>query len=228
MGTGDAPDLQKRLRRYLPPWFGQRGESPVVGAALAGVSAVLANVFSLITFTRQQSRIATSTGGWLDLTALSFLNGALPRFRREDDDPYRDRLRREIFRDRNTRPAGIQLVKELTGHAPFVFEGWYAPVNGGWGTPRLAWGAAGRLGSRGAPAQVIFETAIPQTYGVPSRGGWGSGATVGGWKAGNWSWVNYIDSVGHNASLTDILNRLESIRTDGVEYWVHFGEPAGF
>lgn len=223
---GDATDIEARLRRYLPPWFGPAGGSPAVDAVLAGVAAVLSNIYGLIAFTRQQARIATSTGGWLDLTAYSFLGNTLPRFHLEEDDGYRERVRREIFRDRNTRQAGIDLVTELTGAAPFVYEGWYGPVCGGLGSPSFSLGGSGRIASRGAPCQVIFEVPLPQTYGIPNRGGLGD--SVGGLGAGNFSLVDDSLSGGHGASITDILNRLNSIRTDGVEYWVRFTQPAGF
>lgn len=233
MAVGDAGNIHGRLRKYLPPsWFGGRGDSPLVGSVMAGVAAILVNTFSLIAFAKLQARIATSTGGWLDLSAYSFLGSTLPRFHLEIDDSYRPRVMKEIFRERNTRPSGIDLLTELTGQVPFVYEGWYAPANGGWRTPAFAWGSRGRLGSRGQPSRVIFETTIPQTYGVPNRGGWGStytnGGAVGGWGIGNFSWVDYDESVGHGAALEDILSRLDAIRTDGVEYWVRFSNPPGF
>lgn len=230
MATGDSANIQGRLLRYLPSsWFGQSGESPAVAAGMAGVVAVLVNIFSLITFTRLQARIATSTGGWLDFSAYSFLGNELPRFHLEADDGYRPRIRKEIFRDRNTRPAGIEILTELTGVAPFVFEGWYAPVNGGRGSGRLAYSRACRWGSTNSPAQVIFHVPQPQNYGIPNRGGRGSvtpsGAAVGGYGGGNYSYVNDSEIVGSGPSQEEIIQRLESVRTDGVEYFVTFTAP---
>lgn len=231
MATGDRTDIAARLRRYLPPWFGAVGGSPVIDGLLAGIASAFASVFDLIAFTRQQARIATSTGAWLDLTAFSFLGAALPRFRLEADDGFRDRVRREIFRDRNTRPAGIALLTELTGAEPFVYEGWYGPVCGGLGSPSFALGRCGRIASRGAPAQVIFHVPLPQNYGIPNRPGLGSlrvsGAAAGGLGDVPFSLVDDSEITGRGPSRTEILQRLESIRTDGVEYWVTFTPPPG-
>jgi hypothetical protein len=231
MAVGDSTNLQSRLARYLPrSWFGQPGDAPLVGSALAGFAAAFVNIFGLITFAIQQARIATSTGGWLDLTAYSFLGDTLPRFHLEADDAYRPRVRKEIFRDRNTRPAGVEILTELTGVAPFVFEGWYAPVNGGRGSGRLAYSRAGRWGSTNAPSQVIFHVPQPQNYGIPRRGGWGSktpaGAAVGGYGDGNFSYTNATEIVGSGPSQDEILQRLNSVRTDGVEYFVTFIQPS--
>jgi hypothetical protein len=233
--TGDQSDLAARLRRNLPPWFGANGTpTPILDALLIGLAWAFSGIFDLITFARQQARLATSVGSWLDLTGFSFFGAALPRFHLETDDLYRDRVRREVFRDRNTRAACIALLTELTGSVPFVYEGWYAPVNGGRGSGRFAYSRAGRWGTRGAPARVIFHVPFPQNYGIPKRGGYGShrasGAAIGGYSGrggGNFSFVDYGQIVGRGPSRIEILQRLNAIRTDGVEYFVTFTPPPG-
>lgn len=227
--NGDPTDISARLKRYLPRWFGSAESTPILDALLWGIASIFAAVYDLVVFARLQGRIATSTGGWLDLTAFSFLGDLLPRFTREIEDSYRDRLRREIFRDRNTRQAGIDILTELTGAAPFVYEAWYGPVCGGLGSPSFALGRTGRLGSRGAPAQVIFHLPLPQNYGIPNRPGLGSllpgGAAAGGLGDPSFSLVDESLITGAGPSRLEILQRLDSVRTDGVEYLVFFASP---
>lgn len=227
--TGDKADIAARLRRYMPPWFGSALPTPVLDALLGGIAAAWADVYALIQFARAQTRIASSTGGWIDLTAWSFLGDLLPRFRQEKDPAYVDRVRREIFRDRNTKPAAVQLLTELCGVPPDIYEGWYAPHNGGRGGGRLAYSRAGRWGSRTLPGVVIFTIPLPQNFGIPDRGGWSSttpgGAAVGGRGAGNFSYTDNSMISGSGPSQLEILQRLESIRTDGIKYLVVFTPP---
>lgn len=228
--VGDQSDIAGRLRGYLPRWFGTTRPTPVLDSLLTGFGVVFAAVYDLIVFARQQARIATSSGAWLDITAYSFLGDKLPRFHLEADPAYRDRIRREIFRDRNTRRAGIDILTELTGSVPFVYEGWYGPVCGGYGDLGLAYGRVGRYASRGALAQVIFHVPLPQNYGIPNRVGYGSllpgGAAAGG-LGHIFSFVDDSEITGRGPSQIEILQRLESVRTDGVDYFVTFTAPPG-
>ena len=73
--TVDA--MRARLRALLPPWFAD--DAPVLDGVLTGVAALLVFVEGFITYAKAQTRVATSTGGFLDLSAFDFFG---VRFRR--------------------------------------------------------------------------------------------------------------------------------------------------
>lgn len=221
---GDVENIAGRIRRLLPRWFGPTEvPTPVLTALLAGIATAFSGVFALIEFARQQARIATATGGWLDLIAQDFFGRGFPRFRNEPEAAYRTRLRQELFRQRNTRAALDSIVFDLTGQHPRIFEGFFPADTGGWGSPQsFAWGGPGRWGSQTAIYEVIITMPYPQGYGIPNRGGWGS--EVGGWGTGNFSWVNELDITGSGPTVADILNRIDQVRAAGITVLVRFVE----
>lgn len=228
MAVGDATDIAYRLRRYLPRWFGYASSNPtpVLDALLGGIAAALAPIYTLFMFVRDQARLASISGAWLDLAAYDYFGDRFPRFNGELDTDYRTRLRKEILRDRNTRRAISNLVFDLTGSYPIlIYEGFYTPVNGGWGTPAFALGVVGAWGAENAHYEVIITIATPTNYGIPSRGGWGD--QVGGWGAGNFSFVGPEDIQGTGPTQVDIIRAIDLIRTAGVTYYVRFAPPPG-
>lgn len=222
----DAASIADRLKRYLPRWFGYSPDPrPVLDAVLAGIAAALADVHALIVFATLQSRIATSTGAWLDLTAFGFFGPTFTRFRGELDAGFSLRVRQEVLRERNTRGAIDSAVFDITGRHPHVFEGFHSPTCGGYGTPALAFGAAGRYGSRLAPFHVIVTTQAPVPYSIPNRGGWGSG--TGGYGVGNFSFVDDSQLVGTGATKADIVAAIDRVRAAGTRIIVKFTSPTG-
>lgn len=220
---GGQEDIAARLRRFLPYWFGPTAApTPVLTSLLNGIAWALATIFELIEFAKRQARIATATGGWLDLAAMDYFGEGLPRFKDETDASYRTRIRQEVFRQRNTRAAIDSIVYDLTGEHPRIYEAWRPADTGGWGVPTFAWGRSGYWGSGGAPYEVIVHMQRPQGYGIPDRGGWGSG--VGGWGIGNFSWLGEESIQGSGPTITDILNRIDSVRAAGVTIYVKFRE----
>jgi hypothetical protein len=220
---GDAADMEARLRRLLPPWFGS--ESPVVDALLAGAAQVLAFSYGLYAYAKLQTRLATATDAWLDFAGMDFF-GRFPRFKGELDRPYSRRIRLEVFRDRVTRHAYDRAVFDITGDHPEVFEAWRPGCCGGYGAPGLALGRVGRWGSRTTPFEVIVSTPELQNYGIPERGGWGSG--VGGYGSGNFSFVDDADTVGSGPTQADVLAAIERVRAAGITAYVRFtqlGDP---
>lgn len=123
MATGDKNDILSRLQSYLPRgWFGDWSEAPVVGALLAGTASVFAVTYTLVMFIWAQTRLATSSGGWIDLWAADFFGGNLPRKPNESDASYIARIQYTIFQQRATRPAMNRVLTQLTGRAPIIFE----------------------------------------------------------------------------------------------------------
>lgn len=222
---GDIDDTSARLRRLLPPWFGREDDSPAVSALLQGAARILAHVYSLWAFAKLQTRIATSTGGWLEMAAADYI-GAFPRFAGEDDAKYSRRIRLEVLRDRNTRNAIDRAVYDLTGAHPDIYEAWRPGDCGGYGTPGLAYGMAGRYGSRRAPFEVIVSVPEPQNYGIPNRPGYG--AALAGYGMPTWAYADDADIMGSGPTLADIYAGLERVRTAGVTYYVRLtqlGDP---
>jgi hypothetical protein len=122
MATGDIPDLVYRLRANTPPWFPNQGAAPVVDGVLTGIATLLSYVYQLIQYARAQSRIRTSSGGWIDLIAWDYLGSRFTRMPGESDNAFLARLLPELVRRRVTRAAIQQAVQQLTGFPVRVIE----------------------------------------------------------------------------------------------------------
>ena len=123
MATGDTSDITSRLQEGSPRnWFGDWSQAPIIGALFSGMAAVFSVTYTLIQFFRAQTRLDTSTGGWIDLWAADFFGGTLPRKVNESDPSYIARIKYNIFQQRATRPAMIRVLTQLTGRAPIIFE----------------------------------------------------------------------------------------------------------
>jgi len=123
MATGDQSDITSRLQTYLPSgWFGDWSEAPLIGGVIAGIASVFAVTYTLIMFFWAQTRLGTSSGGWIDLWAADFFGGNLPRKPNESDVSYIARIQYTIFQQKATRPAMVKVLTQLTGRAPIIFE----------------------------------------------------------------------------------------------------------
>ncbi|SDR37730.1 hypothetical protein SAMN05443245_5259 [Paraburkholderia fungorum] len=123
MATGDQSDILSRLQSYLPRgWFGDWSESPIITGLLTGISSVFATMYLLVMFFWAQTRLDTSTGGWIDIWASDFLGTSLPRKPNETDASYIARIKLAIFGAKGTRPAMVTALTNLTGRAPIIFE----------------------------------------------------------------------------------------------------------
>lgn len=224
MAIGDQDDIAARLERVLAPWFGDDDDAKAaINALMRAPAWALAQLHSLVVYARKQTRLATATDGWLELVAYDFLGDELPRATDEPDAEYSLRIRREIVRDRVTRKALSQLIIDLTGSAPEMYRPTRAGDCGGWGMPGLAYGRVGKWGSRRAPYEVWLTVPYPQGYGIPDRGGWGTG--VGGYGVGNFSYVDDADLKGSGPTATDILAAVAANKAAGVTAYVIFTFP---
>lgn len=123
MSVGDQQDITSRLQSYLPRgWFGDWSKAPIIGGLLAGIASVFAVTYALIMFFWAQTRLGTSSGGWIDLWASDFLGTTLPRKPNESDASYIQRIQIAVFQKRATRPAMVAVLTQLTGRAPIIFE----------------------------------------------------------------------------------------------------------
>ena len=123
MATGDSDDILSRLKSYTPRnWFGDWADAPIISAILTGISTVLAACYLLVVFAKAQTRLDTSSGGWVDIWVSDFLGTTLPRKPNESDASYIARAKIAIFQAKGTRPAMIGALTQLTGKAPVIFE----------------------------------------------------------------------------------------------------------
>lgn len=225
MATGDTNDLAARLRSVLPePWFPDH--APVLSAVLNGIGGVWSVIFGLYAWLVAQTRIATSTGAMLDLVALDFFQSRLGRRSGEGDPALLTRIRREMFRERGTRHAVIQVLTDLTGKPPTVFEPAYSLDTGGWGAAGahvgtgLGYGVAGGYGSELLPFQFFVCAKRGSISPIPSVMGYytGSGWAGGGYGVGA---IEYASPAWAQGPVTDadIFAAVASVIPDATIAW---------
>jgi hypothetical protein len=174
--TGDQKDMLLRLRTALPTrWFAD--EAPVLTGLLSGLASAWSWAHDLLSYVTAQTRIATATDIWLDIIAQDYFGSRVTRRMGQSDDAYRDRVRRELFRERGTREAVVSVLQDLTNRAPDVFEpgrttdtGGYCSFNGGGGG--VAYGMAGAWGSLILPFQCFITAYRPTGSGIAEIAGW--------------------------------------------------------
>ena len=121
--TGSSDDIRRRVLSTLPAgWFAT--SAPLRDAVIGGLSDAYSDVYSYLSYSVRQTRIATATGLWLDLAARDFFGLRLRRRVSESDSVFSPRIITEILRPRVTRAAIIQTVRDLTGSTPKLFEAW--------------------------------------------------------------------------------------------------------
>lgn len=184
--TGDQTDMVARLKAVLPlRWFSDT--TPVLDAVLSGLAVVWSWTYDLVSFARQQTRIATAAGIWLDMIANDFFGARLSRRTGEADDAFRSRIQQEIARPRATRHAIVVALTELTSRTPVIFEPAQAGDTGGWGgiaggaalSNGLGYGTAGAWGSLAMPFQVFVTAFRAPEGGIAAVAGWGGPAGYG-------------------------------------------------
>jgi hypothetical protein len=184
--TGDQQDILARLRMVLPVrWFPDN--APVLDGMLNGLASAWAWIYQQLQYVKAQTRIATATDVWLDIIASDFFGDRLSRRAGQGDAAFRDRIQRELFRERGTRGAIIAVLQDLTGRAPQVFEparstdtGGYASLSGAGGG--AGYGSAGGWGSLALPFQCFITAYRPVGSGIATVAGWGEPA--GGYGRG--------------------------------------------
>lgn len=208
MTTGSQQDFALRLRALLPTgWFpalpaaGEAETAPVLMAVLTGIGNQFAGIWSLLTYAKQQTRISTSTGSFIDATAVDYFGpGGLLRNTGETDAAYIARIKASLFPIRGTRAAVVAVVTALTGAAPFIVEPRNAtdckgrgsavqPAAGGgygYGSPGL------RYGSDSDPFQV-FITINDTVAGLQANTIYDAIAAV--LPAGSIAWVKLTGNV---------------------------------
>ena len=202
MAVGDFNDMLGRLVGALPGgWFPRVGNyvtdgkgNPVpdgyggyltdgtpgptiVTSVLAAFSQLQAYIYSLLAYVKLQTRIKTATDGWLDLIAYDFFGLTVQRASGQSDASFRLTIIANIFQARNTRAAVINVLTNLTGYAPIVFNPWKdeAYLNSTAYIGRFNWGSRGcpfqsfviaYRGNGATDAQIYAAVAATQSAGV--------------------------------------------------------------
>jgi hypothetical protein len=215
---GDQSDVLGRIKALLPfRWFPD--STPVLDALLSGVAWSLSFAYSLIQYSKLQTRIATATDGFLDLISYDFFGTALARRTQEMDAPYRTRIQIALLQQKATRQGMINALTALTGRAPVIFEPARPADTGAWGASISGWSSgAGGWGSLLHRAQVFITAFRPATAGIPNVIGWGG--TAGGWSTpGQFKWSN-LSQIEGSVTDEDIYALIAVTKPAGVRAWV--------
>ena len=174
---GDPADIVARLRLALPRrWFADT--APVLDGLLGGLASVWSGLHGLLQEVRRQSRMATATGGFLDLAALDLFGGGLPRQAGEADGAFLSRIGRALRRVRATR-AGLVDAAAEAGSAARVFEPALAHRHRGVWRARAGLGCGWGLGVADDAAGVPGGAAAGLAGGAGSTGGCAAGGRRG-------------------------------------------------
>ena len=217
MAIGDSQNILGRLKALIPPtWFDD--ESPIRDAILTSCATALAWCYSLYLYAQLQTRIATATDGWLDIAAYDFFGENLQRKSGQSDDLFRNTIKTNLFRERGTRTAINDILEELTGKTPFIFEPSRPADTGAYGGPTLGYGVAGGYGSMSLPYQAFVTAYRPDGAGIPYIAGYSS--TPSGYSVA--SRGEYASQTTITGSVTDaqIYAAIASVKMEGTIVWV--------
>lgn len=220
MATGDQNDMLSRLSGLVPTGWFTDGYAAIRDAVLAGAAWGLAFIHSALDYARAQTRIATATGGWLDVIAGDFFGDTLLRKANQTDASYRAAIIANLIRERGTRAAIIAVLLQLTGRVPVIFEP-QRPIDvGGYGAA-YGYGVAGGYGSRLLPMQAFVTAYRPSGGGVANVAPYGNpgGSTGGGYGVGSVEYASLADLRGQVTD-GDIYNAVNAVRPAVYTLWV--------
>ena len=187
------------------------------------LSAGWVGLFGLLNYTQMQTRIRTTFNGWLDLTARDFFNHRIVRRQRETDNSFRGRIFTELLRDRCTRAAVYDLLLDLTGRPPIIFEptnpqdtGCYGS-HGSPGTGGAAYGMSGGWGNLNLPFQAFVRAFRAETPGIAMVNGWGG--DIGGFGTGLSAYID-LDMNSSQADDAELYQRVSDISPAITMVWM--------
>ena len=219
MATGDSGDQLGRLKSYLPPWFGDT--FPVLSAVLSAIAGVKGFLYQLIAFAALQARLATASGGFLDLAAVDFFGTGTTRRPGQSDASFRNLIIVNLFRERATRRAIEQVLIDLTGREPIIFEPARVQDTGAYNCPSLGYGVAGGYGSMLMPYQALVTAYRPSGSGIPSVAGYGISA--GGYSTPSQAEYASLSMVTDTITDDDIYDAVSGVKVYGTTVWVRIG-----
>lgn len=209
MTTGSQSDVTNRLQQYLPRgWFGDFSQTPNLNGVLAAIASTFSAIYAFVLLMWAQTRLQTSSAGWVDMWAADFFGTNLPRNVGETDAAFVARIQAALFQPRGTRPAMVSVLTNLTGQAPIIFE----PMNPidtgclGKNTGVNSFCGVARMGSLAAPFSALITAFRPKV-----AGGLAGAAYT---DAAAWSALNTSVSHGYMGS----LSQETTIATDAAIY----------
>jgi hypothetical protein len=212
---GDKDDMLARLKSVLPArWLAEA--STTADAVLAGLAEGWAWLHGMVETLRAQARIATASGAMLDMIAADFFGPRLARRRAQGDAAFRAAIRRELLRERATRPALQAALRDLTGREALVFEPRRPADTGGWGIG-AGYGTGGGWGSLALPYQMFVTARRPQGSGIAGLDGWAGG--LGGWGGGRIAWASLAQLEGQVTD-ADIAAATAAVLPQGATAWL--------
>lgn len=221
MATGSTTDILARLKSYLPRgWFGDYSESPIIVGVMTGTSSVMSVIYTLIMFFWAQTRLQTSSGGWVDIWASDFLGSSLPRHLGETDAAYILRIQSSIFQQHGTRPGMISALTALTGRAPVIFEPANPYDSGCFGKSQGVnsfYGVA-RFGSIASPFSALITAYRPQVSGSAAGAAYYDAPVVSAFHTnssnGYFGSLANENSIASDASIYTTINATRPIATN--------------
>jgi hypothetical protein len=216
MATGDNQDMSARLALLVPNGWFTVGMSSLRDAVLAGAASALSFAYQLLAYVRLQTRIATATDGFLDMIAGDFFGITLVRSSGQTDASFRARIISNLFRERGTRNAVIQVLTQLTGRAPIIFEPMRPADTGGYGVA-TGYGVAGGYGSMLLPMQSFVTAFRPIGTGIPNVAGYG--VSTSGYSVPSQGEYASLSMVVGEITDADIYAAIESVRPATYIVW---------
>lgn len=186
--------MAARMAAVLPArWFPPLAEAPVLRGLLTGIGQAWAWCYAVLDRMRDEARIATASGVFLDMAALDFFGTGLRRRASEGDGEFRLRLQRNLLRERATRGGVLAAVALEAGGRATVFEPSRPGDTGGYGGPGnwhvgggFGYGAAGlAYGSLSMPFQIFVDVERAADVGAfAGVAGYGGSALADGVPSG--------------------------------------------
>lgn len=218
---GDQQDMFQRLRALLPTtWF--PGVALILDALLNGIAYAMSFAYSLWAYAKLQTRVATATDGWLDMIAWDFFGASVLRAPGQSDDSFRIRIIINLFRGKGTRPAMAQVLKDVTGRAPIIFEPSRPADTGALNSPTSAgYCGVARMGSMAVPYTAMITAFRPIATGgsagaaycqAPSQSALNTPLAA--------SYTNSGTYTSSSASDADIFAAVDAVKPVGTVMWV--------
>ncbi len=160
-------------------------------------------MYSLLSFTQSQTRIATVSGDLLDGASADFFGSRLARIENEPDNLFRTRLQNALVREHATRGSLSAALVTVTGFTPTIFEPARVMDTGAYASPVMGYGVAGAWGNLNLPFQVLVNARRPATTGIAIIAGYG---TAGPLARANLSQIpGYLSDQDIAATIVNVL-----------------------
>lgn len=203
---GDTSDMAGRIRSVIPAqWFAD--DAPNLGALLKGLGRAWSGLFKLLKIVREQARIRTASGIFLDIASKDYLGNSLPRRINEADASYKSRILASVLQPRATRQALVFALTQLTGKAVTIFEPFNATDTGGYNL-NTGYNILGGYGCLTFPCQFFVTVYNPLSILAIDDGGYGCGP--GGYNTSPMFYASLTEFSG-SISDSDIYAEITSV-----------------